>query len=249
MSNQNRQPPGRPTGGEYAPTERAEPSVTLAQPAERPIKAIVNLQVWRDDYAMDVGTAEFDAAPILASLTREQRRAIADGDHGEADVLFEEARRLGLAPAHDGPFWVDVESELTEALEEGWDPEPTPPVPTPSPVPFASGADRDAHMAQLEGQIAALRREYARTGMVGIAKEIREAFPHVHSVELKEDEYEAGQMACEAAYDADHEPLDEEDREGIEELVRYYGSDYYDPLLNEEIDLEEAIAWHPGKDA
>lgn len=253
MSHENaaRQPKGIPAGGQFAPDLHAEPDTALEAPAApaRPIRAVVNFQVWRNDYAMDVGTAEFDAAPILASLSREQRQAIADGDHAEADVLYEEARRLGLVDDHDGPFWVDVESELTDAMAEGWDPEPTDPPETPSPVPFATAEDRDAHMGALEAQIGRLRLEYARTGMVGLAREIREAFPEATRVELKEDEYKSSRMACEAVYGADGRPLDESAHEELDGILRYYDPDYYGPLLRQEIDLDEAIAWHPGKDA
>lgn len=99
-----------------AQSEAAGVSLSAASGTKpKPIMARVALQEWNDDEAVDVGTVEFDAAPILAGLSPEDR---ADMDFATRDQIFEEAMRRGFTPIHDGPFEVDIKDALAEALTE-----------------------------------------------------------------------------------------------------------------------------------
>ena len=117
-----------------------------------------------------------------------------------------------------------------------------------SPVPFESRCDRDAHVVRLEAEIGALRLEAARTGMVTIASDLLKSIPELASVELTEDDSRPDRIVCGAAYDADHEPLGSHVEAKVNELVRYYDSDWYAPVLNEEFEVAAAAVWHPGKE-
>lgn len=117
----NRQPEGIPAGGQFAASVHAEPDVSLASSAV-PAKIMVTatLQAWSRDYAIDIETVEFDAGPILAEMTPEQRSALEDSS-SESDNLYQEAVRRGLVKDHDGPFYVSVREALGEAEDQ--DPE------------------------------------------------------------------------------------------------------------------------------
>lgn len=119
----------RANGGRWAAKEQSEAAgITLGASAgakPKPIIARVDLQKWDGGKAVEVGSVEFDAAPILAGLTPEQ---CADMDYGTRDQIFEEAMRRGFAPLHDGPFEVDVKDALGQAMAEnpGYFDEPYP---------------------------------------------------------------------------------------------------------------------------
>lgn len=113
----NRQPEGIPAGGQFAPAAHAEPDVTLGRADQVPaIVAHVDLQRWQNDYAITVDTAQFDAGPILAAMTPEERARIEDYSES-ADQIFFEAVRRGLVNDHDGPFALSVRSAIDEAEE------------------------------------------------------------------------------------------------------------------------------------
>lgn len=103
--------------------------VTLAAPLAgaskpKPIMARATLQKWSDfdeDVAETVGTIEFDAAPILAGIVPglDQRELAGMGlEYDTRDQIFDEAVARGIIPAHAGPFEVDVDDALAEALAE-----------------------------------------------------------------------------------------------------------------------------------
>lgn len=115
----NRQPEGIPTGGQFAPSAHAEPDVSLAAatPGVPAIMASVDLQQWRNDYAVTYDTVDFDAGPILAGMTAEQRDAVEDYSE-TADEIFFEAVRRGLVKDHDGPFGLSVRLAMSDAEEQ-----------------------------------------------------------------------------------------------------------------------------------
>jgi hypothetical protein len=82
------------------------------------ITASVTLQQWggyKNDQAIDIETVEFDAAPVLAAMSPEDRAALEDS---EADDIFYSAVHLGLVADHAGPFNVHIREALDRALEE-----------------------------------------------------------------------------------------------------------------------------------
>lgn len=82
------------------------------------IMASVTLQQWggrKSDHAIEIETVEFDAAPVLATLSPEDRGLLEDS---EADDIYYSAVRLGLVAEHIGPFDVHVREALDRALEE-----------------------------------------------------------------------------------------------------------------------------------
>lgn len=85
------------------------------------IMASVTLQQWggrKNNNAIEIETVEFDAAPVLATLSQEDRSLLEDN---EADDIFYSAVHLGLVAEHVGPFDVHVREALDLALEENPD--------------------------------------------------------------------------------------------------------------------------------
>lgn len=118
MTTPKRQPEGIPSGGQFAPSAHAESGVALAAPAPVPaITASVDLQQWVNDYAVTQETVTFDAGPILARMSPEERVAIEDYDE-TADQLYFEGVRRGLVKDHNGPFGLSVRSAMDEAEEQ-----------------------------------------------------------------------------------------------------------------------------------
>ncbi|MBG0738996.1 hypothetical protein IV500_06105 [Paeniglutamicibacter antarcticus] len=116
-----RQPEGIPTGGQFAPDTRAEPTVSLTPAASLPpINATVVLQKLVGDTDENVGEVTFDARRVLAAMTAAERDALSDSSY-EADEVFHAGARLGLVPDHDGPFEVYVRDAMDAAVEK--DPE------------------------------------------------------------------------------------------------------------------------------
>lgn len=115
----NRQPEGIPTGGQFAPSAHAEPNVSLGAAPDAPpaIMASVDLQQWRNDYAVTYDTVHFDAGPILAGMTAQERADIEDYSES-ADQIFFEAVRRGLVKDHNGPFGLSVRTAIDEAEEQ-----------------------------------------------------------------------------------------------------------------------------------
>ena len=118
----------RGSGGMFAEKIQSEAiGVVLTAPSAKPkpIMARVALQKWSDfdeDVAETVGTIEFDAAPILAGIVPHLDPAdVEDLDPDSCDRIYDEAVSRGLAPSHSGPFEVDVQSALDEALAENPD--------------------------------------------------------------------------------------------------------------------------------
>lgn len=155
--------------GKWAPKEQSE-AVGVMLSAQgipvrpRPIMATATLQEWNDDdEAEEAGTVQFDAAPILAGIAPNlSREDLADLDYSTRDDIFNEAMARGFIPIHDGPFEVDVQESLDEALAENPDyfatPYPHemtvrhPNVPIESPLsPYELGAriDEDGYVAAL----------------------------------------------------------------------------------------------------
>ena len=117
----NRQPEAFPSGGQFAPSVHAEPRLSLVPAEPTPaIMASVDLQQWKNDYAVTLETVEFDAGSILARMTPEERTALEDYSE-TADELYFEAVRQGLVKDHAGPFGLSICDAMTEAEER--DPE------------------------------------------------------------------------------------------------------------------------------
>ena len=79
------------------------------------VPAHVNFQVWVRDYALEIGTAEFDCSKALDDLPLWLVTGIESGraDHVTDDV-YREAVELGIVAAHDGPFdcYIDDQDAL-----------------------------------------------------------------------------------------------------------------------------------------
>jgi hypothetical protein len=120
----NRQPEGIPAGGQFAPSNHAEPDVSLPSATSAPVvTASVDLQQWQNDYAVTYETVTFDAGPILARMSPEERAQVEDCSETADDLYFEAVRR-GLVEDHNGPFALSVRSAMDEAEEqdpEVWD--------------------------------------------------------------------------------------------------------------------------------
>ena len=120
---ENDQP--RAGDGKWGPKQQHEAvNVVLAAPGgsvrPRPIMATATLQEWNEnDETEEVGTIEFDAAPIIAGMAPNlSPEDLADLDHSTRDDIFNEAMARGFIPMHDGPFEVDVQESLDEVLAE-----------------------------------------------------------------------------------------------------------------------------------
>lgn len=116
----NRVDAGVPAGGQFAATSHSDtvPALTPAAPAPA-VLATVDLQAWQNDYAITLETVSFDAGPILAGMTTDERADIEDCSEN-TDELYREAVRRGLVKDHDGPMALYVRSNMDEA--EGQDP-------------------------------------------------------------------------------------------------------------------------------
>lgn len=108
---QTRQPTGQPVGGQFAAQSRPEGVATLV-PQYPPRLVKVTLQRWINDYAYEVGEAEFDAGKLLASIPTAELRDAAETT-GDTDWIFEEAVDIGLVEAHNGPFEVHLYADST----------------------------------------------------------------------------------------------------------------------------------------
>lgn len=115
----------RSGGGKFAEKIQSEAEgIALGVPAAKPkpIMASVTLQEWREDdedIADTVAHIEFDAAPVLAGIVPGlSPYQLSDMSPEICDQVFEEAVSRGLVPNHDGPFEVDVQNALDEALAE-----------------------------------------------------------------------------------------------------------------------------------
>lgn len=115
----------RGSGGMFAEKIQSEATgVVLTAPSAKPkpIMAHMTLQQWdedNDDYAREVGTVEFDAAPVLAGIVPGLSPAqLSDLDTNIGDQVFHEAVSRGLVPDHEGPFELYVQNSLDEALAE-----------------------------------------------------------------------------------------------------------------------------------
>lgn len=78
------------------------------------VRAEVDLQVWRNDYAMTFKELEFDCAPALDEYDIDDVEAFTENaDKGSADEntddLYFTAMGLGLVESHDGPFSCYIE--------------------------------------------------------------------------------------------------------------------------------------------
>jgi hypothetical protein len=101
--------------------ERHHPITETLAP-RKPITATAIYERWSPrDEAIEMNRIDFDATRILAGLGEEQRGRLLSGDFDIADDIFREAESRGLIPQHNGPFTLNVEDALAEALEE--DPE------------------------------------------------------------------------------------------------------------------------------
>lgn len=96
--------------------------MTETQAIRKPIMATAIYERWnRRDEAIEMNRVEFDATRIIAGLGEDEREQLMNGGFEIADNIFREAESRGLIPTHDGPFTLDVEDKIAEALEE--DPE------------------------------------------------------------------------------------------------------------------------------
>ena len=149
-------------GGQYAEKASAPqaPGVELDGSGEavewQPPKvgATINLQRWENDYAVEVGAAQFDVERVLDSysledLDRIEGQKLGRHDTGfdasyEGDELYFAAVRMGLAEEHNGPFSVYVDQEqLEDYMERRREAELADPV-TPAPVFSREQAERDS---------------------------------------------------------------------------------------------------------
>lgn len=94
---QNRQPPGRPTGGEYAPTIHAEPGISLA-PNPQDQAALKRLEGIRD--------------AMKGPEAKEIVQQLIDNPHRAAFALLKAATHLGA-----NEEW---ESEMLDGVAEGF---------------------------------------------------------------------------------------------------------------------------------
>ena len=89
------------------------------QTSDTPITATLQRQAWDDDQAIDLGQPDrFDITPALDALTPEERqslRATLASTSRDLDWLYERACRLRLIGRHDGPFYLDLDTEATLA--------------------------------------------------------------------------------------------------------------------------------------
>jgi hypothetical protein len=108
---------GVPAGGQFAAKVKSDDVPSLGVPATAAPKIIasVTFQQWQNDYAIDVETIDFDAAPVLAAMSPQERDTLEDG---EADDIYYSAVRLGLVKDHNGPFNVNIREALDYAVEE-----------------------------------------------------------------------------------------------------------------------------------
>lgn len=92
--------------------------MTAQQTIRKPIMATAIYERWnRRDEAIEMHRVEFDATRIVAGLSEDEREQLMNGGFEIADDIFREAESRGLIPAHDGPFTLDVEDRIAEALE------------------------------------------------------------------------------------------------------------------------------------
>lgn len=109
----------RQDGGKFASKEGEAANVTLAAPATEPVRATIVHQVWQGDYAVETGeTSDFDARPVLDSMTLEDLRDLQDT--GDLYTVQEDATAKGHAVQPDGPSYTDIPGldEYVEWREE-----------------------------------------------------------------------------------------------------------------------------------
>lgn len=93
--------------------------MTETQAVRKPIIATAIYERWnKRDEAIEMNRVDFDATRIIAGLSEDDRTNLMNGGFEIADDIFREAESRGLIPQHNGPFTLDVEDQLAEALEE-----------------------------------------------------------------------------------------------------------------------------------
>jgi hypothetical protein len=107
----------RGAAGQFTEKAQGAPEVALgfAPPATGigpRIVATIQPQYWRNDYAVDAGaTVQVDVTEIVNALSPAMRASLEDS-RDSSDDLYLEAVRLGIAKAHDGPFYVQVTESI-----------------------------------------------------------------------------------------------------------------------------------------
>lgn len=111
-------------------------------------------------------------------------------------------------------------------------------------VDFDTPEDRRKYYEALDLDIEYSMIEQQRTLLVGTAEELKEQCPEVGTLDLEFDDH--GAISVKDARKRDGSPAADADKEAILALLRWGNPDAYDRIMNEPIDIDEAIAWRPA---
>lgn len=118
------------TQGKFGHLQHGEAETTL--PAHEytniedlpPVMVSVQLEEWRGDKAHALRTIDFDAKILLAKMDAEELEGLGDAAHWDGideDDFFHQAVAADLVEDWDGPFYCEVNANITNLLSENED--------------------------------------------------------------------------------------------------------------------------------
>ncbi|GAA4032664.1 hypothetical protein GCM10023063_14970 [Arthrobacter methylotrophus] len=275
MNTPARQPQGIPTGGQFAPDARAEPSINLSPAGDKIHTAELRKTI-------ELRNADFDQLPEWPA-TLPQPEVSFDFSDGkcETNITVDDKMMTFWDSDSDGTIndtdngnnpWEDFDEEDQEmALEWGKrvhqridsstygimiEASCTPEVNSiilahslgkdPSPAPDLTHCSvRDAYLTKAEARLAAARDEIQNIYMIGAAQELREDFPVIDSFNLVVGDKH---MVISEAWDADGNPVSDETLGAATQAVfRYREEDDFNTFTDQKtITVEDAINFRPA---
>jgi hypothetical protein len=269
-----RQPQGIPTGGQFAPDTRAEPTLLLTPPSAIEYKAPLtgtidlgtafgDLPPWPPDMGRPHVSFDFSDGKVQTYVTAEdQTMTYWDSDFngttnstdtGENpwEDFEEESQEQALEwgkEVHEridsATYGIMNEASNNERVSDLIVAYATGPEPPAGPD-LADKATRDTYVIRTAAKVAKAQRELQQVYMIGPAQELREGFPDIDSFELNAD---GKNLEISAARDADGNPVAGDIvAAASHEVFRYRDEDDYSTYLDAQtINVGEAISFRPA---
>lgn len=274
-TNTARQPQGIPTGGQFAPDTRSEPTIDLSPAGDKTYAARLNTTV-------ELRNAGFDQLPEWpAGLPEPEVSFSFEGGKCETSISVDDKTMNFWDSDTDGTIndtdngtnpWEDFDEEDQEmALEWGKrvhqridsstygimiEASHLPAVHSiilahalgkdPAPAPDLTRKPvRDAYLAKAEARLAAANEEVQNIYMIGVAQELREEFPVIDSFNLVVDDK---RLVISEAWDADGNPVDDATLGAATQSVfRYRSESDFNTFTDQKtVTVEDAIAFQPA---
>jgi hypothetical protein len=274
-TNPARQPQGIPTGGQFAPDTRTEPTITLSREGDKIHTAELRQTI-------ELRNADFDQLPDWpATLPQPNVSFSFEAGKCETSVTVADKTMNFWDSDSDGTIndtdngtnpWEDFDEEDQEmALEWGKrvhqridsstygimiEASYTPAVHSiilshalgkePAPAPdLTRRSVRDAYLDKAEARLAAANEEVQNIYMIGAAQELREEFPVIDSFNLAVGDKH---LVISEAWDADGQPVDAAIvGAATQSVFRYRNEDDFNTFTDQKtITVGDAIAFRPA---